>query len=342
MKNRKKLMLRVATAIFLTVSSILIFAPWEFAIYYFAPLPATVQEQVDDAVDQGLDGILVYAQKEGQEPEFYASGWHNRDKKTPADPKALFKIGSVGKLYNASAVTKLVARGSLSLDGTLAGYLPSLAGRIEYADQITLRMMVQHRSGIPNYTDHDDFSWSEPPTDALALVLDTPADFKPNSDYSYSNTNYLLLRRIMAKTLGYDHTKYIKDEILTPLGLKRTFFSVDDINLDELMSGYLVGYDVDFKDLDQGYIATAEDVGVFLRALNDGTFFTDKEQAIYGSIYEYGHKGWVLGYVSIARYHRDIDTVVVQFVNTNGSETELLTDIVYDRIIQILQMREGK
>jgi len=229
----------------------------------------------------------------------------------------------------------------LSLDGTLADYLPSLVGRIEYADQITLRMMVQHRSGIPNYTDHDDFDWSEHSLDVLEMVLDTPADFKPDSDYSYSNTNYLLLGRIMDKTLGYDHTQYIQDEILAPLGLKRTFFSINDINLDELMSGYYVGYDDDFKKLDQGYISTAEDVGIFLRALNDGTLLTDKEQEIYASIYEYEHTGWVLGYYSIARYHKDIDTVVIQFVNTVGDNTLTLTDVVYDRIIQILHKREN-
>lgn len=341
MKNRKKLIIMRVAAAIVTVTSILILAPWEAAIYYFAPLPATVQEQVDDAVDHGLDGIIIYAQKVGQKAEFYASGWHNRDKKIPADPKALFKIASIGKLYNASAVAKLVARGSLSLDGTLADYLPSLVGRIEYADQITLRMMVQHRSGIPNYTDHDDFSWSEPIPDVLELVLDTPADFKPGSDYSYSNTNYLLLGRIMDKTLGYDHAQYIKDEILAPLGLKRTFFSIDDIDLEELMSGYHVGYDDDFKELNQGYISTVEDVGIFLRALNDGTLFTDKEQEIYASIYEYEHTGWVLGYYSIARYHKDIDTVVIQFVNTVGDNTLTLTDVVYDRIIQILHKREN-
>ncbi|HIG59963.1 MAG TPA: class A beta-lactamase-related serine hydrolase [Gammaproteobacteria bacterium] len=340
----KKLIVRVVAAI-VTVTSIYAFAPWEAAIYYFAPLPSTVQEQVDDAVNQGLDGIIVYAQKGGQKAEYYASGWHNRDKKILAHPNALFKIASIGKLYNASAVAKLVARGSLSLDKTLADYLPSLVGRIEYAEQITLRMMVQHRSGIPNYTDHDDFSWSERSIGGdgnLKLVLDTPADFKPGSDYNYSNTNYLLLGKIMAKTLGYDRRQFIEDEILVLLGLKQTFLSMDDIDLEELMSGYYVGYDDDFKELDQGYLATAEDVGIFLRALNDGTLLTDKEQAIYSSIYEYEHTGWVLGYYSIARYHKDIDTVVIQFVNTVGGNTLTLTDLIYYRILQILRLRDGK
>ncbi len=84
-------------------------------------------------------------------------------------------------------------------------------------------------------------------------------------------------------------------------------------------------------------VATAQDVGVFLRALNDGSLLNDDEQVIYSSIYEYGHTGWLLGYQSIARYHKDIDTVVIQFVNTTGGETIMISDIVYNRIVRILR-----
>jgi D-alanyl-D-alanine carboxypeptidase len=83
-------------------------------------------------------------------------------------------------------------------------------------------------------------------------------------------------------------------------------------------------------------------VDIFLRALNDGTLFTNKEQEIYTSIYEYEHTGWVLGYYSKARYHKDIDTVVMQFVNTVDNNTLTLTNVVYDRIIKILRIRDGK
>ena len=83
-------------------------------------------------------------------------------------------------------------------------------------------------------------------------------------------------------------------------------------------------------------VATAQDVGIFLRALNDGSLLNDDEQTIYSSIYEFGHKGWVLGYQSIARYHKDIDTVVIQFGNTTGGDTELTSIVVYNRIVKIL------
>jgi len=275
--------MRIA-ALIVTLTSIYIFAPWQFAIYYFQPLPANIQAQTQEAIEQGVDGIIVYVHKQGNQPEYFAQGWHNREQKIPAYATALFKIGSIRKLYDASALTKLVSAGLIDIDKTLADYLPSLVGRIQNADKITLRMMVQHRSGIPNYTDTNNFDWSIAYPDPLALVLDTPADFDPDTDYGYSNTNYLLLRKIMSTVLGYDHNQFIKDEILTPLGLTHTFSSVHEINLVDLMSGYYVGYENDFKALDQGYVATAQDVGDFILALNKGTFFNQQEQILYASL----------------------------------------------------------
>jgi D-alanyl-D-alanine carboxypeptidase len=314
-----------------------------------------VQEQVDDAIDYGLDGIIVYVDQPGKAPEFYGAGWKNKGTQVPADPHALFKIGSIHKLYIATAVAKLVNNGSLSLDETLADYLPELVGRIEYADQITLRMMVQHRSGVPNFTDDEKFDWFTPQTDEdknLELVLDKPADFKPDTRYSYSNTNYLLIGRILDKVLGYSHHQYIYNEILAPLVLTNTYFTLDEVEYDDVVSGYWYQYDDDLMELDfvipgGSMVATAQDVGIFLRALNDGSLLNDDEQAIYSSIYEYGHTGWLPGYYSIARYHEDIDTVVIQFVNTTGGETwgtanvvggkaTAISNIIYNRIVRIL------
>lgn len=338
--DRKKTLAKIAIALALTTGSIYLFAPWQFALYYLYPLPATVEAQVAQAVDQGLDGIIVYVDNIDGEPEAYAAGWHNREKQQPANPDALFKIGSIRKLYVASAIAKLTAEGTISLDKTLADYLPELEGHIQYADAISLRMMAQHRSGIPNYTDAEGFNWGEEYDDVLELVIDRAADFEPDTDYAYSNTNYLLLGRIMNAALGYDHEQFIRRALLQPLDLDNTYMSVKDVEPERIMSGYHVGYEMDFKMLDQGYVATAQDVASFVRALNDGSLLTDEEQDIYSSIYEYGHKGWVLGHSSTARYHSDIDAVVVQFVNTTGNDTVLLTGIVYDRILRILRANQ--
>lgn len=337
MTKWKKISLKVLLAFSLTSISIYIFAPWEYGLYYLKPIPNSIQEQVHDATQHGLDGIIVYVQTANEPAKTYASGWHNRQAQIPAYGDALFKIASIAKLYDAAAVAKLVAANQLNLDNTLADYMPQLVGRIEYAEQITLRMMVMHRSGIPNFTDQDGFDWSSNSLDVLALALDKPADFAPNSDYAYSNTNYLLLEKIMSKILGYHYFRYIENEILMPLGLNNTYFSINDVDRKALMSGYYVGYEDDLKDLDQGYVASAHDVGVFLKALNTQGLFNVQEADIYRSIYKYEHTGWVLGYSSIAKYHPDIDTVVVQFTNTTGEDRVMLTHIVYERIMKILR-----
>ncbi|HCO83558.1 MAG TPA: serine hydrolase [Arenibacter sp.] len=337
-KNKKAKWIVRALLLVGTIVS-LFFVPWILVKAWILPLPDTVQEQVDEAIGNGFDGMIVYVDQAGKPPEHYTGGWKDRENKIPADPKSLFKIASISKLYSAVAATKLVKEKRLSFDKTLAAYLPELKGRIENAEEITLRMMIQHRSGIPNFTDNPDYWENEQENgqNALDFALDLPASFKPNEGYEYSNTNYLLLRRIMDDVLGYSHHLYMKEKILIPLELKNTFFSITEVNLDDVMSGYYVGYEEDFKAREYGMLATAEDVGIFLRALNDGSVFEEGEKEIYP--YEYNHGGLVVGYQSLAEYHKDIDAVVVQFINTtdfNGYEWNL-SEITINRIVKIIK-----
>jgi len=339
-KNKKaKWIVRVLLLVGTIVS--MFFVPWILVKAWILPLPDTVQEQVDEAIGHGFDGMIVYVDQAGKPPEYYTGGWKDRKNKIPADPKSLFKIASISKLYTALAATKLVKEKRLSFDKTLADYLPELRGRIENAEEITLRMMIQHRSGIPNFTDNPAYWENEQENgqNALDFALDLPASFKPNGGYEYSNTNYLLLRRIMDDVLGYSNNQYIIEKILIPLELKNTFFSITEVDLDDVMSGYYVGYEEDFKAREYGMLATAEDVGIFLRALNDGSVFNEGEQEIYP--YEYNHGGLVVGYQSLAEYHKDIDAVVVQFINTtdfNGYEWNL-SEITINRIVKIIRKK---
>ena len=318
------------------------FVPWILVKAWIVPLPGSVQEQVDQTLSYGFDGVIVYVDEVGKPPAFYTAGYHNREQKIPANPNALFKIASISKLYVAVAITKLAHDKHISLDEKLSDYFPELLGRIENSDKITLRMMVQHRSGIPNFTDNPDFWKNQPNTDVdvLQYAIDLPADFEPNKDYGYSNTNYLLLSRIIENVVGYSRQQYFKEKILIPLGLKNTFGSIDEVNLDDVMSGYYVGIDKDFKSENNGMmLATAEDVGIFLRALNDGSLLNEEEMEIYASLYEFNHGGLAPGYQCIAEYHKDIDAVVVQFMNTTdfeGYQWNLL-QITHSRVVKILR-----
>ena len=337
-QNKKtKLVARIVLLVGTGIS--LFFVPWILVKAWILPLPDTVQKQVDEAIGHGFDGMIVYIDEAGKPPAFYTGGWKDREKKIPADPTSLFKIASISKLYTAVAATKLVKEKRLSFDKSLADYLPELKGRIENVEEITLKMMVQHRSGIPNFTDNPAF-WENEEKNAknpLDFALDLPASFKPNIGYEYSNTNYLLLRKILDKVLGQNHNNYIKEKILIPLELNNTYFSITEVDLEDVMSGYYVGIQEDFKAREFGMLATAQDVGTFLRALNDGSVFEEGEQELYP--YEYNHGGLVIGYQSLAEYHKDIDAVVVQFINTTDFEGYEwnLSEITINRIVKIIK-----
>ncbi|TNE27765.1 MAG: class A beta-lactamase-related serine hydrolase [Bacteroidetes bacterium] len=320
----------------------LFYVPWPILKAWLPPLPSSVQEQVEDVVDMGFDGIVVYVEVAGEAPIVYTAGLHSRQDSIPAKPEALFKLASISKLYRALAVTKMASRGLLSMDDKLTDFFPELSGRIQFADEITVKMLIQHRSGIPNYTDTEGY-WLHPKSSSeenLALVLDLPAQFPPDSDYEYCNTNYLLLGEIMDKVLGHPHSKFIQSEILDPLQLNHTYFSLEEVDMEDVMSGYHVGYEEDLKYNRTGMMATAEDVGKFIRALNNGKAFQDdEERSLYSSLYPKEHTGLVPGFQSIAKYIPEIDAVVVQFTSTTNFRgyNWNLSEISWNRIVDIIE-----
>lgn len=304
----------------------------------------SIQKELEKGIESGLDGIIVYVNQSGKS-SFYSAGWKNREQQIPADPHSLFKIASISKLYVAAVTAKLVADQYLSVNSTLAELIPETNGRIENADEITLKMMLAHRSGIPEYIYHPDFEsgTQESYIETASLIFDTPAEFAPNAKYHYCNTNFLLIGDILNRTLGYSYQDYLKNEVLIPHGLINTYSLFSEVEPNDVMSGYYKGYGPDLKSVDHtspggNMIATAEDVGMFLRFLIDGTLLNDEEQAIYSSIYEYEHTGWIPGYTSIARYSSDIDAIVVQFVSTSYNRlfwVEL--EGIFERINKILE-----
>ena len=147
----------------------------------------------------------------------------------------------------------------------------------------------------------------------------------------------------MDDELGYGNFQFIQEEILIPLNLNNTFGSLSEVNMEEVMSGYHVGHPFDLKADEHGMLATAEDVGTFLRALNDGSLFEKREQEIYSSIYQYEHAGWVPGYQSFAKYYKDLDAVLIQFYNTTDPKLYNwnLSEIINNRIVKILKRQKS-
>ncbi len=85
--QKKKRIARILRMIMIPVAIItfVVFPPWDGIWAWITPLPDTVQEQVNDAIGHGLDGIIVYVDEAGQPPAFYTAGWKDRDNKIPAD-----------------------------------------------------------------------------------------------------------------------------------------------------------------------------------------------------------------------------------------------------------------
>ena len=290
-----------------------------------------------------LDGVFLYVEKPATQPASYSSGIENRTTNQLANVNSLFKVASISKLFVAVSAVKLVEAGNLSLDDTLTTWLPEIAVRIENGNIITVREMLMHRSGIPDFDSQTGFSWQIPHSSAdatLEYALDLPADFAPNSQYEYSNTNYLLIGKILDQVLGYDHRVYIKEAILTPLGLNNTYSSVNEIDTSLLVKGYWnnVERSEQIYDITGGsMVSTVADIGLFIRELNStNILFTPQQKQTYDSVYFNQHSGWIPGYQSMAQITSTNGTVVVLFVNKTGNDSKSIMNSTYNKIVNLL------
>ena len=156
-----------------------------------------------------------------------ASGTEERDGDTPATAEAQFRVASTTKLFVATVVLQLVEEGRLRLDDPVSTYVPGF----RHARGVTIRQLLNHTSGIPDYTRTDHFheglladrdrEWST--DELLALVADVRRDFAPGTDYLYSNTGYLLLGRVIDTVTGSTWAAEVRRRILDPLRLQHTY-----------------------------------------------------------------------------------------------------------------------
>lgn len=147
--------------------------------------------------------------------------------KVPADAATIFRVGSVTKQFTAAAIMKLAEQGKLRLDDPLAKYVPDFdtGGRT-----VTIRQLLNHASGIPNYTAQRAFGGDFATRtdlrriDILNLVRGVPFDFEPGAGWRYSNTGYYLLGLVTEKASGRSYPEFLRNELLRPLGLAHTLY----------------------------------------------------------------------------------------------------------------------
>jgi D-alanyl-D-alanine carboxypeptidase len=273
------------------------------------------------------------------------------------DATELHRIGSVTKTYVAAVVLRLAKEGTLSLNDKLSKYVTGVAN----GDQITVRQLLNHTSGVFNYTEDPAFM-----DDVVAgktmtpkMLLDTAAKhepyFKPGAGWHYSNTNFVLLGLIAEQTGQAKIGELVRKRVFEKAGLKQTYFDGE-----EPVQGILaVGRSAKGKDV--SYIgdpswawaagamtATPGDVVSWIEQLGNGTFHdadtqrelmttvktTDKSFGCGLGIFSaalaksvpaaFGHGGDIMGYHTTAYYVPEKRTTIVAIVD---SDTENPNDV---------------
>jgi D-alanyl-D-alanine carboxypeptidase len=236
--------------------------------------------------------IAVFTEAEGWWAG--AQGYANVKTKTLMDNCHLQYLQSVSKSYMAVEILQLEEEGKIDLDAPMTKYLPAKYRQyIKGAENITIRMLLNHTSGIPEYNENSEFVSQviEHPLrnfssiDCLRYIAGDDLLFAPGSKYKYINTNYLLLSLIGDAITG-DHSAFIKKNIFKPLGLDHSYYEnnysyLKGLNLpqsywDVFNNGKPVNV-TNFQQMtvvsskgDDGIVATTTDAIKFLKGLMEG------------------------------------------------------------------------
>lgn len=242
----------------------------------------------DRLADSSTPGAVLLISSPDSGTISVAAGLADKEENVPMNITDSFRLASMSKTFLAVTVLKLVEDKQLSLDDNIADLLPDSvdADRIPNGNTVTVKQLLQMRSGIPNYTDYDAYSelidsmadkeWT--PEECIKIIYDKKPNFKPGTAYEYSNTNYLLLQLIIENVTGESYAQSVKEYILTPLHLKNTYIEGQESDDNHYLSthGYtleddkvvdVTNYDDGFGLADGGMISTAEDINLFVHAL---------------------------------------------------------------------------
>jgi D-alanyl-D-alanine carboxypeptidase len=238
------------------------------------------------AVSDGLPGVILLVSTPKDGTWVSAKGSIDLKNSIPIQPDSLSRIGSITKMFTAVVIHQLAQEGKLSLDDLVSKYLPEgITHGITNADEASIRQLLGHTSGIPNYTDYFDIvalyksgtNQDQTSERALNWVRGLPADFAPGADCRYSNTNYILLGLIAGNVTGRSMKDLYQERIFTPLGLTSTYYDPDLPVQRGVARGYvnlLPAVLIDTTDFDEatrtpdgGIVSNVYDMATFLQAL---------------------------------------------------------------------------
>ena len=279
----------------------------------------------------------------------------------PTTPTTPFRVGSITKSFVATMILQLVDEDRVELDAPLSTYLPATP----IGADVTIRALLSHRSGLPNYTDGPlindavaDRSHRFTPAEIIGYVEGVPAA-SPDQRFSYSNTNYILLGQVIEQLDATDLNTALQRRIGDPLGLVHTRFATAD-NPSPLgvaagwSPGFLDGHaDVDYTSIASmawaagALTSTVTELSTFLTALFAGALISESsldEMTTVGSgdyglgLFRgllkpdqpaFGHNGAINGYTAtMAIDPATGDTIVVLTNNDNLDADVIATQII--------------
>ncbi len=253
-------------------------------------------------------------------------GYSNVDKKQEANFNTKYRIGSISKMFTTVLIFQLIEEGKLTLETRLDRYFPQIPNAV----QITIGNMLNHRSGIHSFTDDDEYrnymTTSKTPEEIVAIIVKSPADFKPDEKAAYSNSNFVLLGYIVEKIEGKPYSKVLKERITSKIDLQNIYLGgKTSLETGECYSYSYANNWVKQPETDMSIpggagaiVSTPRDLTKFIEALFAGKLISKSNlelmktvtdgygmgmfQMPFGNKKAYGHNGGIDGFVSSLGY----------------------------------------
>ena len=253
-------------------------------IVFFAFASSAVGDEVDDYVRAEMSrsktpGVAIAISRGGQVVRAQGYGLANVEHQVATKPETVFQSGSVGKQFTSMAVLMLVEGGKLSLDDPISKHF---AGSPAKWAPITVRHLLTHTSGIKDWEDEKDLDLRRDYTEdqLLKIAMGLPLDFPPGTQWSYSNTGYVLLGILVHKVSGQFYGDLLEERVFRPLGMTSTHI----INEADIVPNRSAGY-----VLQKGVLKNQEWVSPSLNTTADGSLYLTVldlakwDAALYGS-----------------------------------------------------------
>ena len=171
------------------------------------------------------------------------AGVYSKEDTSPLTKNNLYGIGSISKIFTTTAVLQLVDKGQVNLDKPVVKYIPEFTMADPRYKKITVRMLLNHSSGLMGSVYHNTFSFNDvnPDYDLLADLKTSRLKADPGEFSVYCNDGFTLASILVEKVSGMSFTKYIEKNITTPLTLENTKTPYDEFQRDNLAKTYLSG-----------------------------------------------------------------------------------------------------